>query len=577
MKPRVGRAVVSSSHPQRFGDCVAALRACANRFGREPAARKAALLRECAGCALTDPAALLAYHDCLLFLLAYPESAALLATARRELARVASAARVMIETGPARLRAKLANSGVAWAPMTIAFGYDIARWLAEQHPRHAEIDSFADDGAALAALLRHALPLLEFEMLAADDAASEDVLAIANEGHRGTRLQWLVAQIVALPCTQGLREHLFDALKAFITINPGAGALSRTYVRGLPGTTYFHRGDLLRRVDPRALISVPLAPSPALSSAQRAHLLDAGRAMLASLGRETDAISAAEPAGIEYHALDRGVTIALYTMAPGRRLPLDSHVGFMLFKNSIPVGYGGGWPFLGTARIGVNVFAPFRGGESAFLFCQVLRVYRQRFGVDHFVAEPSQFGSGNREGLESGAFWFYYRLGFRPVASRLAALAADEYARMQRTPGYRPPLPVLRRFTRSDIELRLNPLSAARPACDPAELSLAVSAWFATRFHGDRAKAAAFATRTCSQALGVRDAARWPEAERAAFEALCLLFARIPGLARWPARDKARLVALARAKGGNEFRYFDLLRQHPRLHSALAEIAAEGR
>jgi len=120
-------------------------------------------------------------------------------------------------------------------------------------------------------------------------------------------------------------------------------------------------------------------------------------------------------------------------------------------------------------------------------------------------------------------------------------------------------------------------LSAARPACDPAELSLAVSAWFATRFHGDRAKAAAFATRTCSQALGVRDAARWPEAERAAFEALCLLFARIPGLARWPARDKARLVALARAKGGNEFRYFDLLRQHPRLHSALAEIAAEGR
>ncbi len=185
--------------------------------------------------------------------------------------------------------------------------------------------------------------------------------------------------------------------------------------------------------------------------------------MLASLGRETDAISAAEPAGIEHHALGRGVTIALYVMAPGRRLPLDSHVGFMLFKNSIPVGYGGGWPFLTTAKIGVNIFPPFRGGESAFLFCQVLRVYHQRFGVDRFIAEPSQFGGGNREGLESGAFWFYYRLGFRPVAVRLAALAAEEYARMQRTPGYRPPLPVLRRFTRSDIELRLHPESARAP------------------------------------------------------------------------------------------------------------------
>jgi hypothetical protein len=577
MKPRARHAVVARSHPQPLADRVAALRAHANRFGGENAARKAALLRECAGCALTDPEPLLAYHDCLLFLIAYPESAALLAHARRELARVAAAARVMVEAGPARVKAKLANSGVAWAPMTIAFGYDIARWLMDRHPRHAEIDSFADDGAALPALLRHALPPLEFEMLAADDAASEDFLATASAGHRGTRLQWLVAQIAELPCPVGLREHLFDSLKAFITIDPGAGPLSRTFVRGLPGPTFFHRGEILRRVDPRALIEVPLAPVPRLTSTQREHLLDAGRAMLASLGRETDAISAAEPAGIEYHVLGRGVTIALYTMAPGRRLPLDSHVGFMLFKNSIPVGYGGGWPFLGTAKIGVNIFAPFRGGESAFLFCQVLRVYHQRFGIDHFVAEPSQFGGGNREGLESGAFWFYYRLGFRPVAARLAALAADEFARMQRTPGYRPPLPVLRRFTHSDIELRLRPDSPARPACDPAELSLAVSAWLAERFHGDRAKAAAFAVRTVSQALGVRDITRWPEAERAAFEALCLLFARIPGLALWPGRDKARLVALARAKGGDEFRYFDLLRTHTRLHAALEHIAAEGR
>ena len=109
-----------------------------------------------------------------------------------------------------------------------------------------------------------------------------------------------------------------------------------------------------RGVDPQALISRPLAPPRALTRAQRRHVLDAGRAMLASLGRETDALAAAEPEGVEYHVLGRGVAIALYTMAPGRRLPLDSHVGFMLFKNSLPVGYGGAWPFLGTAKVGVN-------------------------------------------------------------------------------------------------------------------------------------------------------------------------------------------------------------------------------
>jgi len=573
--PRSRRAAVAVPDAQPLPDLVAALRACANRFGSEPAARKSALLGACASCTLTDAEVLLAYHDCLLFLLAYPESAALLAAARAELERVAAAARVLLEAGPARGRARLSNSGLAWAPMTIAFGYDIARWLVACHPRNGEIDSFDEGGAPLRELLRHALPAMEFEMLSGEDVPAQDLLAEASAGHRGTRLAWLVAQCAKLPCPEGLREQLFDALRAFITIDPGVTALSRTFVRGLAARTFFHRGDLKRVADPAALITRPLAAPLALTRAQRVRLLDAGRATLASLGRETDAISAATPEGIEYHALGRGVAIALYTMAPGRRLPLDSHVGFMLFKNSIPVGYGGGWPFLGAAKIGVNIFAPFRGGESAWLFCQVLHVYSQRFGVDHFVAEPSQFGGGNREGLESGAFWFYYRLGFRPVVPRIAAIAAEEFALMRRKPGYRPPLTMLRRFARYDIELRLQQGPEALPVCDPADLSLAVSTWIAKRFQGDRARAMKFAVRTVARALGAPDIARWPEAERDAFQSFCLLLARIPDLARWPAPDKARVVALARAKGGDEYRYYDLLRSHARLAAALREIAAQ--
>ena len=572
--PRSRPAAVPDPTARALADLVKALRACANRYGREPAARKAALLRECSASALTDPEALLAYHDCLLFLLAYPESAALHAAAKRELARVAAAARILIEAGPARVRARLANTGVAWAPMTIAFGYDIARWLADSHPRHSEVDSFDETGLPLPALMRHALPAMEFELLATHEEDSEGLFENASAGCRGSRLQWLVRQFANLPCSEGLREQLFDSLKTFITISPGATTLSRTFVRGLAARTFFHRSDLERVVDPTALIARPLAPPVVLTRAQRLYLLDAGRAMLASLGRETDAIAAAEPEGIEYHGLGRGVAIAMYTMAPGRRLPLDSHVGFMLFKNSIPVGYGGGWPFLNTARIGVNIFGPFRGGESAYVFCQVLRVYSQRFGIDHFIAEPSQYGGGNREGLLSGAFWFYYRLGFRPVAPRLAALAADEFARMRRKPQYRPPLPVLRRFTGSDIALRLRKEAAVHPACDPADLSLAVSSWVASNFRGDRRQAAAFAVRTVTRALGATGIARWPPAERAAFESFCLLLALIPDLDRWPDRDKARIIALARAKGGDEFRFYDLLRGHTRLHVALREILA---
>jgi len=541
--------------------------------GGGAAATKAARLRACAAGVIEDAGVLLEYHDCLLFLLAYPETAALHAAATRELARAATAARHLNERGAARARARLANTGVAWTPTTIAFGYDIVRWLVREHPGHAEIDSFDPSGAPLPALLRHALPALEFELLAAEGATSEDFLARASEGHRGSRLGWLVREIDRLPCTEYVREQLFDALGLYVTITPGATALSRTFVRGLALRTFFHRAPLSRVVDPQAILDHPLGPPQRLGRAEASHLLDAGRAMLACLGRETDALAAAAPDGVEYHALGRGIAIALYPMRPGRRLPLDSHVGFMLFKNAVPVAYGGGWPFFSTAKIGVNIFEPYRGAESALLFCQVLRVYRQRFGIAHFVAEPSQFGAGNREGLESGAFWFYYRLGFRPVTPGVATLAAVEYAKIANDRRYRAPLAVLRRFTRSDIELQLADAPAAAP-CDAAELSRAVTAWINGRFHGDRAAAVAFAWRRSTRALGVRNAPRWPARERAALLAFCPLLAMIPGLADWPARDKARLVALVRAKGGNEYRYFERLRSHARFASALRALAA---
>ena len=570
---RAHSPAVAAPAPLRLAT-ITALRACANRFGAEASAQKRALLRECSAGGVHDHEVLLAYHDCLLFLLAYPESASLFAQAGRELDRVARAARAIMDSGSARTRARLANSGVAWTPMTIAFGHDIARWLAIAHPGHADIDSFDPEGASLANLLRHALPPLEFEILATGEADSDAFLAQATRAHRGTRLEWLVRQFARLPCSDDLRELLFDSLRAYITIRPEASALSRTYVRGPETAVFFHRDGLRRVDDLRALLTEPLPRVRSLSPTRRWHLLDAGRAMLASLGRETDAVSAAAPEGIEFHGLDRGISVALYTMVPGRRLPLDSHVGFMLFKNAVPVGYGGAWPFLGTAKIGVNIFSPYRGGESAYLFGQVLRVYSRRFGINHFIAEPSQFGGGNREGLESGAFWFYYRLGFRPVARNLADVANQEFARMQVEPSYRTPLAVLRRFTRSDIEYRLPGQGGANPACDPADLSLAVSAWIAARFHGDRDAAMRRAVSKVTRALGAEGVSAWPAGERASFEALCLLLALVPGLAQWPARDRARVIAVARAKGADEFRYFDLLRKHPRLQAALREIAA---
>lgn len=558
---------------------VRTLRAAAARFGGDNAARKVALLHDCTICAIADPDVLLAWHDCLLFLLAYPDTRALRDVAQAELLRLAATAKKFGDDGPARARRRLAGHGIAHSEVTFNFGWDIASWLVERFPRYCELDSFDDDGTPLAQALQSALPPMEFELIAtAEDA--DAFLESATEGHRGSRLSWLVRHFARLPCSDALREHLFDALKPFIKIRPEGSMLSRTFVRGLPAKTFFRRDELLRDASLPAILRDPLPPPRRLSPRERVHIVDAARAMLAALGRETDAIALAYPGGVAWHDVGRGVAIALYTIRPDRRSPLDSHVGMMIFKNGLPVGYGGGWPFLGTCRIGINVFEPFRGGESQFLFCQVLRVYRQRFAVTRFIAEPTQFGGSNVEGLRSGAFWFYYRLGFRPVESRSAALAQDEFTRMQKNASYRTPVPVLRRFAGSDLELVLGGTRGSAGdagPCEAGDLSLAVTAWIGGRCRGDRAAAEEAATRAVAGALGVKGWHGWPESERGAFRALALLFAQIPGLVRWPATDKRALVALMRAKGRDEFRFHSLLERHRRLRTALAALAAQPR
>ena len=552
---------------------VAGLRAVANRFGGGDTRRKRRALAQCERAGPRDADTLIAYHDCLLFLLAYPEDAALFDRARRELLRLVGIARSLAEHGDARTRRRLEHTGIAWTTLTVGFGYDIARWLVRRHPHRAELDSFGPEGAPLQATMRLALPGMEFELLADEQTPSLAWLDAASAGRRGSRLAWLIDAFERIAGGDGVREQLFDALCPFVKLDPGKSTLSRSFVRGPASRRFFHQDPLQRSVVPREILDTALRPAPPLPATRGAALVDAARAMLASMGRETDAIAAAWAEGVEYHRLSRGVGIALFTMRPDRRGPLDSHIGFMLFKNAVPVAYGGGWPFLSTCRIGVNVFAPFRGGESAWLFCQVLRVYRQRFRVERFLAEPSQFGAGNREGLASGAFWFYYRLGFRPVKPRIAAFAREEFARVAHSPGYRVPLAALRRFTHSDIELELAP-DSAEPRCDPADLSLAVSGWIGARHRGDRVAALAAATAAVRQALDLDDCRLWPDAERAALAEWSLVLAQIPDLSAWPLREQRALVALIRAKGGDEYDFHARLARASRLRHALAALAA---
>ncbi len=549
------------------------LRLAARRFTREGATATTRLLRGCSAAAVGDPGALVAYHDCLLFLLAYPQTPGLRDSAEQELARVAAEAKRLAQRGE-RDRWALEDSGMAWSETSPTLSFSIARWLVDRYPGQAEVDSFADGGQPIRAVLQLCLPALEEGILSRERPPGELLDLLAGD-FPGSRLEWLLDQLARAPCSEEIREHLFESLRAFIRVRLMDGPLARTFARGLDRNPFYHRGELRRAVHSRAVIAQPLPPARKLSAGDRRHVIDTARALLAGLARETETTRWSLPGDVEYFDLDRGVSIALFPMPPERRLPIDTHVGFMVFKDTIPIAYGGGWPFLGLCRIGIHIFEPYRGGESAHAMCQVLRVYHHRFAALRFLAETSQFGEGEPEGLTSGAFWFYHRLGFRPVDLRLWKLVEAELEYRRADERHRTPVGVLRRLARSDLELVLPGGESPAARCDPAELSLAVTRWIGVRFGGDRSAAELEALASVSSALGVAGMEGWPEPERRSFRSLCLLLAMVPGLDGWTAANRRKAIAIMRAKGSpKEDRYFELMRSHQAFTAAMVQVAS---
>jgi hypothetical protein len=155
------------------------------------------------------------------------------------------------------------------------------------------------------------------------------------------------------------------------------------------------------------------------------------------------------------YELERGVSIALYDLIPERQMPFQSYIGYTLFKNGYPAAYGGSWIVGEKAHFGINVFESFRGGESGYLMCQLLRIYIQLFKLKQIEVDAYQFGKNNEDGIKSGAFWFYYKYGFRPLDKKLKKMAVLEKQKLKAKSKYKTSLSTLRALAESNMVLEL--------------------------------------------------------------------------------------------------------------------------
>jgi hypothetical protein len=508
--------------------------------------------------------------DAILATLAFPPTRA--DHARAE-ALAANLSRLR-HTLPAGALHKGDNSGYDGTTVRHTFDLGIAEWLVARFPADVEID-WRDAAAsdAVESLLRPAV------LRAEEDGYDSDALSFREwvRAARGTAwtsdLSWVLDALRDTGDSLARRATTWDRASLPIVWKlRGAGVM---HARLATSKVVARPSFRATPAQPRRTIAAPLRAITRLALADADRVIDVARETLAVRGREVHAISHANRDEVWLAELGAGTSIAIIGVLPELRLSLEANYGYVLFANGVPVGYGGVSPLFRQANTGINIFAPFRGTEAGMLWTRALQAFHALFGVKRFIANPYQIGGGNTEALQSGAFWFYHRIGFRPTAPELSALADAELAERTRNRAHRSPTAVLRKLAGADLVLTL-PGFDARDAFDErwlARISLRDTAHIAEEGHLLRHVAVERIATRVARALGAQRSA-WTRSERAAFASLAPVVDLVPDLSRWPATQRRNVIALLRAKGHPQERDFvHAAAKAPRLFHALAELA----
>jgi hypothetical protein len=546
-------------------------------------ARLSRLLKQCARRRFRDAASLVRFHESLLFLRAYPQTATLLHASEKILKTFSERVSHLRESGADTFALEQPEvSGIAGTGFDVIFGYDIVCYLARAHPtRVSLVWDDEDDRAHLHSVFSHFMPLFEEEVYVDIRTPFREWLRSATP--RGeSELHWLIRRFESLNVSEKIRTELFDPLKLWVRWELKDSRATRTHARLPTRETFYHRAPLRERRDvelARELDAPPLHVEK-LSRREAERMLAIGRDAMCVRFRELHGFTYGDPRTVLRADAGRGLEIFLWGVEPARRLPLLAYHAGMFFKNGVAVGYHEGLSLFERTEIGLNLFYTFRDGESAWTYARLMRLYKQLLGTHTFSVEPYQLGgSGNDEGVESGAFWFYRKLGFRPVRREIARLVEAEERRIASRRDYRTSPRRLRRLAAGHV------FYETRDAAQPGEwdafrtrhIGLAVERRMAREYDGDAQQIRDASIAEVTRALGAQRE-RFDEDEQRALSSLALPLALIPDLARWSRDERRAVIAIIRAKAGrDELSYLRRLRRHARLRRAIIALGTGSR
>ncbi len=567
--------LATSNNPNRLLDQLDDLK---NRFGATRPRALESVLSRLARLRFKDAELLIRFHELLLFVRAYPQSAQLKTGAENLLRGFAKRVEALraddIDLTPLE---SPEVSGIAGTFVSDTFTYPIVRWLAKQNPARLTLDwEWFEDENRLSETWPRFMPLLEEDALVEANVPYSKWLRNAKS-RSSNDVAWLVKQFESLKRSDREKAELFDSQQLYVAWSPPYRA-TRTGMR-LPVPTskiFYHLEPLIQRreVSFRDELAKPAPALEKLSPKLGERMLDMAREASTIRYRELYGFTHGDPARVFKAHLGRGVDLFITCLPAQTRLPLRAYHAAMIFKNGIAVGYFEGLSLFERMESGFNLYYTFRDGETAWLYARTLNVFRQMLGVTAFAIDPYQVGYENEEGIESGAYWFYRKLGFRPTNPEILDRTLQEEKKIVSRSAYRTTARTLRKLAAGPMIFELDSKNSGDwDRFQVRSIGLAVQRRMAAKFGGDAEKLREDSLKRLTRLL---ETSARSAAGRPAFSDFAVTLSLLEDLGRWTRNEKQALLRIIRAKAeADESNYLKLMQKHARLRRAFVQLGSQ--
>lgn len=539
-----------------------------NQFSKAQSRKLSALLTGLSKMKITDAESLIRTHEILLFIRAHPPNASILRIVESQLRSFVERV-IDLETLGVDL-AELIHpeiSGIAGTSVIDTFSYRITSWLCET--RANQIDFFWDwfeDENRLGDVWPRFMPLLEEDTFVEANIPFRKWLREARG--KQSEIKWLMDQFRKLNLPDTKKSELFNSQKLYVRWKFNYRD-SRTGLRSPGRNRFYHDGPMIQRrdIDLRSELQQPSPRLERLTAADGRAAIDMALTASTVRYRELYGFSNGDPNSVYRTSLGRGVELVLISLPPDKRLPLRAYHAAMLYKNGIPIGYFEGLSFFERMESGFNLYYTFRDGETAWLYARILNVMHHLTGVTAFSLDPYQVGFENEEGIKSGAFWFYRKLGFRSTAKSIRRMTEIEEAKVTSREGYRTSARTLRRLAQAPMIFE-SEMNTDWDRFQIRNIGFAIQGLMSREFGGDASRMREEAMKRISRLFGIEDLGHCG--------GLAVSLLLIPQVDSWSLNEKNLLARLIKAKQSEpETNYLKLMQQHKSLRKELIRIGSE--